>query len=381
MVRLLRSVRLPRRKGAVLPLVASLSVIIIGMLAFAIDLGYVSLVRGQMQTAADASALAAASQLLDRDLLHADPYQSLTDADAQALRFSSANTGGGVPLGVGPGDVTYGYIADPKDPNSPFITTRRPFNSARVRVQRTNQRNGELGLFFAPIFNRDSMGLDAAAIATLEGNVKGFQFNDNVAEQKCLLLPFALEVSIWDAAIAGTGGTDAWKYNPDTKAITPGSDNVREVKLFPTKGTAPGNFGTVDIGSANNSTSDIERQILYGPNKADFAVLGGKIELNGTGTLVLEGDTGISAGFKDELTAIKGQPRIIPLYRAPVTGNGNNSRFTIVRWVGCVILDVQLTGGNKQVIIQPEFCIDSTAVGGGPVSDSSFAYKPLQLSR
>ena len=80
------------------------------------------------------------------------------------------------------------------------------------------------------------------------------------------------------------------------------------------------------------------------------------------------------------MTMIVGQPRIIPLY-STVTGNGNNSRYTIVRWVGCVVLEVQLTGGNKYIMIQPEFAVDSTAVGGGPVSGNSFAYKPLQLSR
>lgn len=382
MNRLLRHVHVSRpRKGAVLPLVAALSVIIIGMLAFTVDLGYVSLVRGQMQSAADAAALAGASQLLDRDMLHGDPYQTLTDADAQASSFSTANKAGGVSLALGTGDITYGYIANPADPNSPFVTTQRPFNSAQVRVRRTTAQNGELGLFFAPIFHRDSMALQAQATATLEGNIKGFEFNSNVSNQKCLLLPYTLDVTVWDAALAGSGGTDVWKYDSKTKAITAGADGVREVKLFPTKGNAPGNFGTVDIGDANNSTADISRQILYGPNKADLDKMGGKIELNSTGTLVLQGDTGISAGVKNEMIAIKGQPRIIPLYRAPVTGNGNNSRYTIVRWVGCVILDVQLTGGNKYVTIQPEFAVDSTAYGGGPASDKSFAYVPLQLSR
>lgn len=364
-----------------LPLVAALSVIIIGMLAFTVDLGYVSLVRGQMQSAADAAALAGASQLLDRDMLHGDPYQTLTDADAQASSFSTANKAGGVSLALGTGDITYGYIANPADANSPFVTDHRPFNSAQVRVRRTTAQNGELGLFFAPIFNRDSMALQAQATATLEGNVKGFEFNSNVSNQKCLLLPFVLDVTVWDAALAGSGGTDVWSYNSSTKAITAAADGIREVKLYPTKGTAPGNFGTIDIGSSNNSTADLERQILNGPNQADFALMGGKVELGADGTLVLEGDTGISAGFKDELTAIKGQPRIIPLFRSPVTGNGNNSRFTVVRWVGCVILDLKLTGGDKYMVIQPEFAVDSTAYGGGPASDKSFAYVPLQLSR
>lgn len=389
MIRKFRSCRTCRlRRGAVLPLVAAGMVFTIGMLAFSIDIGYISVVKGQMQSAADAAALASASQLFDRDLLSGGTTQDLTDADALANQFATANHAGGVSLGLGAGDVVYGYIERPSDPMCPFDTTRTPYNSAQVKVQRTTTRNGEVGLFFAKIFNQSRLPLETTATATYEGNIGGFAFNDNYANQKCLLLPFSLDERVWDAAIAGsldpfTGevATDTWAYDPITTAINPGSsDGVREVKLYPTRNMTPGNFGTVDIGSANNSTSDIARQILYGPSKEDLALHGGSLELDSTGTVFLNGDTGISAGFKDELESIKGQPRIIPLHRS-VQGNGNNAEFEIRRFVGCVILDVKLTGTNKAIIIQPEFAVDSTAKGGGPLSDHSFAYKPLQLTR
>ena len=44
------------------------------------------------------------------------------------------------------------------------------------------------------------------------------------------------------------------------------------------------------------------------------------------GKLYLNGDTGISAGVKDELASIKGQPRIIPIF-STVSGNGNNAQL------------------------------------------------------
>ena len=110
------------------------------------------------------------------------------------------------------------------------------------------------------------------------------------------------------------GGTDDYSWNSTTKTISSGSDGVREVNLYPQGTGSPGNRGTVDIGSSNNSTADIARQILYGANAADLAQMpNGQIALNSEGTLELNGDTGISAGVKDELAAIKGQPRVIPL--------------------------------------------------------------------
>ncbi len=366
-----------------MPLCAALLVILTGMLAFSIDLGFIATVRGQMQNAADAAALAATSQLLDRGILKGDTSQAsaLTAAEQQGRQFAAANEAGKVSLTLGAGDIVYGSIADPRNPASPFVTAARPYNSAQVTVQRTKSRNGELGLFFATVFGTRALPLSARATATYEGNLKGFQFNPNFANQKCLLLPYTLDVTKWDAAVAAGGnGADAWTCDPATRSVTSGKDGVREVKLFPTKGNSPGNFGTVDIGAANNSTADISRQIRNGPNAADFALMGGKVVLDSNNELILQGDTGISAGVKDDFLSIVGQPRIIPLY-SKVTGNGNNSRYTIVRWVGCVVLEVQLTGGNKYITIQPEFAVDSTAVGGGPTSTNSFALKPLQLTR
>lgn len=358
---------------------AALIVIIIGFLAFTLDLGYISVVRGQMQSAADAAALASTSQLLDPEWLSGGTSQSVSDADAQAARFAALNAAGGVSLTIGSGDVKYGYIADPKDPNSPFDTTHTPYNSAQVKVQRTNTRNGELGLFFAKIFNRGSLPLEVSATATYEGNVKGFKYNPNYSEQKCLLLPFTLEYSLWDAVCAGAGPDD-WSCGPYGGNVSHVPDGRHEVKLYPTKNMTPGNFGTWDIGNDNNSSSDIERQILYGPNESDFSAMGGSVELNSEGKLEVTGDTGISAGFKDALKYIEGEARIIALHEK-VTGNGDNSVYTLCRFVGCTIVDVNLNGTNKSIIIQPAFAIDSHAVGGGNDSGNSFVYKPLRLTR
>ena len=67
-----------------------------------------------------------------------------------------------------------------------------------------------------------------------------------------------------------------------TKSVTSGSDGWLELNLFPNGTGAPGNRGTVDIGSPGNSTNDIERQILYGVSPSDLAFHGGKLELDAT---------------------------------------------------------------------------------------------------
>ena len=83
------------------------------------------------------------------------------------------------------------------------------------------------------------------------------------------------------------------------------------------------------------------------------------------------GDTGLSAGIKDELAAIIGQPRTIPIFNS-VTGPGNNAEFTVINFARVRIMYVKLTGPmkNKQVIIQPAVVVDESFV----TSDSGSSY-------
>src|SRR5687768_10805693 len=57
--------RLPgqRRRGNVLVLSAVLMIVMMAMVAFAVDVGYICLMRGELQRAVDAAALAGAAEL------------------------------------------------------------------------------------------------------------------------------------------------------------------------------------------------------------------------------------------------------------------------------------------------------------------------------
>ncbi|MBI2480846.1 MAG: hypothetical protein HYV60_20130, partial [Planctomycetia bacterium] len=58
-----------KRKGTILVLSAVLMVMIMAMLAFAVDLGYLYVAREEMQRSADSAALAAAWDLVDNGAL------------------------------------------------------------------------------------------------------------------------------------------------------------------------------------------------------------------------------------------------------------------------------------------------------------------------
>ena len=105
--------------------------------------------------------------------------------------------------------------------------------------------------------------------------------------------------------------------------------------------------------------------------------------LGDDGTLLLNGDTGLSAAIKDDLTAIIGLPRAIPLFDQ-VSGPGNNAMFRIVGFAGIQIVEVTLTGpmNSKRVVIQPAFVVDPTAITGpGSPAFGDFVYEPVKLVR
>jgi Flp pilus assembly protein TadG len=370
------------RRGNILVMTALLMTAMVALLAFAVDLGYVYAVRAELQRSADSAAIAAAWELIDKDgPAGTETATSLTSSAASvASQYAGLNHVGSQSPSLASNDVTVGYMSNPSSPSEPIISTptgKLP-NAVKVRVQRTSEQNGQVNFFFARALGFTESSADAQATAAFLSGFSGFKAPADGSNLN--ILPFTLDETTWNNL--QTNGTDSWTYNPETKTVTAGADNVKEVNLFPQGIGVPGNRGTLDIGSSNNSTADIGRQIVDGITPADLAYLGGTLEFNSAGELHLIGDTGISAGIKDELTSIIGKPRLLPIFRS-VTGPGNNADYTIVKFVGVRVLDVKLTGSmsSKRVIIQPCNVVMKGGIYQPGVSNSQYVHSPVWLVR
>jgi Flp pilus assembly protein TadG len=377
------------RRGNVLVLTCFFMIGSFALAAMAIDLGYLELARSELQKSADSAAMAATWELIDKDAMTGHPNMTaeIVTARAKAAEYAGRNAVCNTSPSVDPnianstsGDVVVGYLSNPSDPHCQMdFTDPSKFNAVRVRVRRENGMNGQVPLFFARVLGFDSWASQAEATAALRTGYSGFKMPGNGTNLE--MLPFALDRNTWDAMLAG-GGTDNWKWDPSSKSITAGFDGVREVNLYPQGTGAPGNRGTVDLGGANNSTADIARQIVSGVNDADLSHFpNSTIQLDSHGELSLNGDTGISAGVKDELASIKGKPRIIPIFSS-VSGPGNNANYVIVEFAGVRIMDVNLTGkpSDKRVIIQPAYITTRGGISSG-TSASQFVASPVWLVR
>jgi hypothetical protein len=320
-------------------------------MAFVLDLGHVSIARNELQRSADAAALAACWQLFDdkvsqRSLSETthNTHQASSDLAAsnrianQAPLLSSALAD----LQLG----TYSFSTGKLSAASSIADV----NAVRVSVRRQQGVNGEVPLFFAKVLGKERQAMQATAVAAMSSRIGGFRVPDSGHE--CLaILPFALDIETWREVVAKRTGD---VFTSVGNGVLSGSDGYHECNLFPQGTGSPGNRGTVDIGSSNNSTADLRRQILHGISRQDLLDFDRPLRFDHKGVLLLNGDTGISAATKAELTEIIGQKRIIPIFES-VEKPGNTAWYKIVRFEGVRILEVKLTGAmnQKRLIIQP----------------------------
>jgi Flp pilus assembly protein TadG len=389
-------VSLNDRRGGVIVLAAAVLVALFAFTAFVVDVGYITLTKAELSKTADGAALAAVSEL---------PYSfgkgaTLTQSEAEVEGRNAAIAVGNANVSTNrtstylnsTRDVRYGsYTWD--SGSSKWIKgwNQQPYNMAEVTFRRnvtgdngsaSTAGDGPLSLFFAPVFGTYRAGTQASSIAAMLPAV-GFKITPG-SSAKIGILPIALDLDTWNALINDGVGTDSYTYNESSGLVTNGGDGIKEVNLYP-NGTAdlpPGNRGTVDIGPTNNSTSDLNRQILEGINESDLQSLAAQgVQLRwDTGPIQLNGDPGLSAGIKEELESIKGQPRAIPIFSA-VSGPGNNAMYTIVKFVGVRIMFVQLTGKptSKKVLIQPAPFVEPLAITGNQAITSDTIFGPATL--
>jgi Flp pilus assembly protein TadG len=141
------------RRGAIAVLAAFLAVFMLGMIAFSVDLGYLSLVRTQLQATADSAALAGAGTM----------NTDTADMIAAAQNFATRNNVAGRTAQLASGDVEPGiWNATART----FTPSAQLGNAVRVTVRTSANTGGETPLFFGRVFGQSSMAQQAAAIAT-----------------------------------------------------------------------------------------------------------------------------------------------------------------------------------------------------------------------
>ncbi|MCH8806227.1 MAG: hypothetical protein IH986_09085 [Planctomycetes bacterium] len=363
-----------QRRGATVALVAVSLVVILGFTALTIDLGRLYLVRTELQAAADSAALAGASAFAnDVALANDSGAQLLTLLRARAQQFSSLNKTLGAVTLLESADIVIG-THDFDNPGAPLDTSgTEAFNAAEITVRRTEgSSNGPVGFFFASILGRDDGGVIASARAALNDRVAVYGEESIIGR----LMPYSIYSGLYDYALEN--GTDGYSY--DGSSVSNTGDGVPEARIFPWKwkdkeleslgvdtGGAPGNYGALEIGSSDGSSSVLIEQITNGVSLSDVSIEFGGTDIDfqdsdGNPTSFgVSGQPGNHNSIEDALLARVGDVVAFFVHES-VSGNGSNAVYKITGIRFGRIMHVDL-GGNAEdngVYIQPVVYTDQS---------------------
>ncbi len=140
------------RHGVTVLLFVFALTVVLGLVALAVDVGYMCLARSQAQNAADAAAIAAAAKLAS----------GTQESTQEAQRFAGYNWVAGKFVAPGSVGVEYGTW-DPA--TRTFAASPIPGNAVRVTVQRDASHDSPVPLFFGPVLGRGWFTISASAVA------------------------------------------------------------------------------------------------------------------------------------------------------------------------------------------------------------------------
>jgi Flp pilus assembly protein TadG len=341
---------------------------VLGMTAFTVDLGWISVNKAQLKNAVDSATLAATGQLIDGYVLYHLPGQTQKDAIQNtalssarnfARQFAGCNRVGGVALTqVNDADIEFGFTDAANHYSRSSPTSGYP-NTVRVTLRRDKTANGPLNLFFARMLGVSTTSLQATSAATIfTASVESFG-----TRGQGLLLPVALDVNVWNQFLASGQSADG--------VIYAGPNGAAQLKIYPCPENAPGNFGLLCIGPPSSSVNPFRDWIDYGPTSADILYLldHNMLAVSAAAAKLWEGGPGLKSTLVSNFAGILGRPRLIPLFepisRSPyqaASGEGSHTYYQIVGFGGVTVTEATGNGSNMDIAVQPCATLDPTAV-------------------
>jgi Flp pilus assembly protein TadG len=360
-------------------------VFLLGMAAFAVDVGYAVYVKSQLQNAADAAALAGAAELMQPYVPYSLPLQSagqkaqilqsaMANAQNRAVALAALNSAGDVAsLAVGEDDIVCGFLDKhqqfwPTPPDSRFP------NSVQVTARRDQQRNSPLPLFLASLFGKPTLDLAATARATAVSEVTTFSPHAGVNGK---LLPIALDVRVWNQFVQNYTSPASENY------VTTGPNGAPQLHIYPFS-SPEGGFGLVSIGPPSNSTPSYRAWIDSGPTPADLQYLqtANLLPVASNNPKYWNAASGLHSTLQSNLAGVIGQPRLLPLYDETLGGSGKG--YPIVGFAGITVSEASGHGSaNMNISVQPVMTVDPTALGGSPMGSAppTFSFRTPQLTQ
>lgn len=354
------------RRGVIVPLTAILLIVLFGLVAFAVDIGWVAVAQSDLQNAADSSALAGIDPLMDGCVQYNLPNQTaqkqtsiLTSAQssacAKAKQYAQSNSAGGVSaLTLLDADIEFGFL-DAANKYTPCPTYKGYPNTIRVTLRRDKQANGALGLFFGPVLGVRTTDLIVTASATIYTGTL-----DSLSISKANMLPLAYDSSHWNNFLK-TG------KDPDGN-ITTDASGAAQLSVFASS-KYKGNFGYLSLSNSNVGASTEKSWITDGVPSGDVKALiaDGLIPLSKHDDKKWDwqGSTGFKSTLVQTINAETGNSFVLPTFKAfdsssgnyqAGSGKGSNYFYNVVEFVGVKVTSP--ANEKKDILVQPAAIVE-----------------------
>ena len=328
--------RLHNRQGAVTILVVALTIIMFIVAVFAIDYGYILVVKTDLQRAADHAALAAVQDIVPNE----DGYQDLSSVESQLQLYTKENLGEDS-FSIAASDIETGRFDPSNIYSSVTLLSTGVHDTVRVTLRRDDLNNTSVSLFFARLIGINNVDVSATSTAVLQ---KARYLTPGTD-----ILPIAIPEDVWNSSDVG----EIWSVYGNGRILDSEGDEL------------PGNWGTLDVGATSNSTSELVDQINNGLRQEDLDFLADEgaipdnTKIDSENPMWLSGDTGLSSGMKSAIQDSHGETKLVPIFDQTNDGNGGNLDFHVVGWGVVKIVSSQWRGNNNSsVVIQKTYTYD-----------------------
>ncbi|MCP4773288.1 MAG: hypothetical protein GY880_03525, partial [Planctomycetaceae bacterium] len=313
------------RRGNAVVFVGMMLPVMCGFIALAVDYGFLLYIRADLQRSADHAVLAAV-----RDLEPSfDGSQDLDQVRATLREFAQLNAG--ATISILDNDIQIGRFNPLTVYTELEILDDGVFDTVVLTLRRDDLANSSVSLFFAKLFGNQTTGVSVTSTAVLQ--------KAKLLTEGTDILPVGIPISVWLTQAENS----TWSIYGDGRIKNQCGSEI------------PGNWGTINVGSDNNSTSALVDQINVGLKQEDLDSLAenGRITTNeyidSQEEITLSGDPGFSAGIKSAVIAAHGQSKLVPLFDH-LEGFGGNLSYDIVGWGVVQVVTSTWKGSKKSSI-------------------------------
>lgn len=361
------SLKSPRRRGWLAPILALVLFVVLGLLALVLDRLWLDMALTEAEGIAESSALAAARELASDDVLRVPdlgPEDRIERAKRAAENVASLNRVAGQPftLIADQGDVMFGSNLEADDTGEiRFVESIYEARSVRVIAQRTRARRNPVALFFGGLTRIPAGDVAAMAEATIDNHVVGLQ---TVGGARIPGIPLAIlsyapdnsTAATWRNQIELRRGADQFRFDPVTQTVDAGPDGIPEIVLtVPMHGTQPAasNMRLVFV-QKQPDESQFEEQFRQGWSDQHLEHRAGRILLT-TGPEMFKAAQSVRAECLGAMKEIIGQCRVVMLFQEEwAAGNDGWGQIQSAGMVaGRIMAVVEQPGQSPQIVFQP----------------------------